>query len=165
MLIQKTFHLGMKGDIAREKLLNLREYRNDFTDVEQATVNADGVAHFEFRLRYGVPGKVDLVRAPGDNPAQVLFRSRDGNMDVLGVLEFFEIKPDLTEVVLTLDYSFTSPLLRLIDYFSHGMERFIDQQLERVEAHFARPITGIRADRNLPAPINGNARYDADEFD
>ena len=165
MLIQKTFHLGMKAEIAREKLLNLREYRNELVGVEQAAVDDEGVAHFEFHLPYGIRGKVELVRAPGetDNPAQTLFRSRDGNLETLGVLEFFEIKPDLTEVVLTLDYSFTSPLFRLIDYFSHAMEHFIDRQLERVEAHFARPIAGVRADRNLPAPINGNRVFEEEE--
>ena len=165
MLIQKTFHLGMRGEIAREKLLNLREYRNELVDVEQATVDAEGVAHFVFHLPYKIHGKVALVRAPGDNPGQLLFRSREGNMDVLGVLECFEIKPDLTEIVLTLDYSFTSPVARLVDYFSHTMERFIDEQLGRIEAHFARPITGIRADSHLPAPINGNPKYHEDRQD
>jgi hypothetical protein len=163
MLIQKTFHLGMKGEIARGKLLNLREYRNELVDVEQATVDAEGVAHFDFHLSYGLRGKVDLVRAPGDNPAQLLFRSRGGNLDVLGVLECFEIKPDLTEIVLTLDYSFISPVARLVDYLSRSMERFIDEQLERIETHFARPITGMRADSTLPAPINGNPRYHEEE--
>ena len=157
MLIQKTFHLGMKKEAAREKLCNPREYRNDLAGVELDT-GADGV-HFGFRLPCGLRVRTELVRAEGDNPAQLLFRSRGGNLEVLGVLEFFEIKAELTEVVLTVDYSFYSPFCQVIDYFSHGMERFVDRQLERVEAHFARPVAGVRADRNLPTPINGNPLY------
>ncbi len=163
MLIQKTFHLAMHKDVAREKLLNLREYRNDLSEVEEAIVDEEGEARFEFHLPYGLRGKIVLVRVEGDNPAQTLFRSHGGNMEILGVLEFFEIKPNLTEVVLTLDYSFASPFFRLVDYFSHAMEHFIDRQLERVEAHFARPILGVRADRNLPAPINGNRLFEDEE--
>jgi len=156
MLIQKTFHLGMTKEAARAKLLNLREYRNELHEVERAEVE-DGAAYFDFRIPGGFPVRAQLTEVPGENPAQTLFRSYSGgNVEVLGVLEFFEIKPDLTEVVLTIDYSFLSPFLRLVDYFTSGVERFIDRQLERVENHFAKPVAGVRADRNLPAPINGN---------
>ncbi len=163
MLIQKTFHLGMKKEVARERLFHVREYRHELPGVELAvTAAAAEAVHFAFRLAGGVRARVELVRAEGDNPAQTLFRSRDGNLDVLGVLEFFEIKPDLTEVVLTLDYSFRSPVFQAVDYLLHGMERFIDRQIGSIEAHFARPVAGFRADRDLPTPINGTPLY-ADE--
>jgi len=160
MLIQKTFHLGMRSEAARAKLCDLREYRHDLSGVERAAVAEDeGCMHIEFRLPYGFHGNVDLARELGENPAQILFRSRDGNLEVLGVLEFFEIKPELTEIVLTVDYTIDSPFFRLLDYLAHSMERFINEQIERVEAHFARPVAGIRADRNLPTPINGHTPF------
>ncbi len=156
MLIQKTFHLQMAQEAAKESLTNLAGYKRQFVDVENAALTVDGVAHFQFQLPYGFHGKVDLAEVPGVNPAQTLFRSQGGNVEVLGVLEYFQIKPNLTEVVLTLDYTIVPPVFRLIDYLSSSIDRFLNRQLERVETYFARSSPGIRADRNLPEPLNGH---------
>jgi hypothetical protein len=155
MLIQKTFHLQMTQAIAKQRLSYLHGYGHQLVDVEEAALEGDGMAHLRFRLPYGFRGCIDLEEVPGVNPAQTLFRSQGGNVEVLGVLEYFEIEPRLTEVVLTLDYTIESPLFRLIDYLSNGVDRFLNRQLERIENYFSRSSGGIRADRNLQVPING----------
>lgn len=155
MLIQKTFHLQMAKETAKEKLSNLRSYHHQLVGVEKAVVTADGMAHFQFHLPCGFRGRVDLAEISGANPAQTLFQSRGGNLEVFGVLEYFEIKPNLTEVVLTLDYTIDSLFFRAIDYLAHSVDRFLNRQLECVEAYYTRSPAGLRADRNLAEPING----------
>lgn len=154
MLLQKTFHLHALQEVAKARLADLAGYRRQFTDVETAVQTPDGKAQFVFRLPWGFRADVELAKLPGENPAQTLFRSTRGNVEVLGVLEYFQIRPNLTEVVLTLDYTIVSPVFRLIDRFGHCVDRFLNQQLGRLEVHFDHPLEGIRADTNLPTPIN-----------
>ena len=99
-----------------------------------------------------------MAEVEGDNPAQTLFRSHRGNLEVVGVLEYFEVKPNLTEVVLTLEYRIHSPIFRILDYIGKGTDRFLNRQLEQIEAYFSYSTgsPGIRADRNLAYPINGH---------
>ena len=154
MVIQKTFHLHFVPEVDRARLANQSSYRWSFADVERAEVTPDGKGHFVFRLPWGFRVEVELVRLPGENPAQTLFRSTRGNVQVLGVLEYFPIRPGLTEVVLTLDYTILPPFCRLIDALFHSIDRFLNRQLKRLEIHFATPPEGIRADTNLSPPIN-----------
>jgi len=154
MLIQKTFHLHALQEVAKTRLTDLAGYRRQFADVEVAVMTPEGKVHFVFRLPWGFRADVELTQLPGENPAQTLFRSTRGNVEVLGVLEYFQIRPSLTEVVLTLDYTIVSPLFRLIDRWGSGVDRFLNRQLERLETHFGQPLDGSRADANVPAPIN-----------
>jgi len=154
MLIQKTFHLHMLQDSAKTRLANLSDYRRHFSGVELATLTPEGAAHFVCRLPWGFRAEVELVQVACENPAQTLFRSRRGNVEVLGVLEYFQIQPNLTEVVLTLDYTIASPLFRLIDTLGNHVDRFVNRQLEGLEAHFSHPAGEPDAESNLPAPIN-----------
>ena len=154
MLIQKTFHLHAVQEQAKARLANLAGYRRQFAGVELTAILPEGGVHFVFQLPWGFRADVELVREPGENPAQMLFRSRRGNIQVLGVIELFEIRPRLTEVVLTLDYHILPPLFRAIDRMNHGLDRFLNRQLELLETHFEQPVEGIRADTNLPTPIN-----------
>lgn len=163
MLIQKTFHLHFMQEVARARLANPAGYRWRFVGVEVAEVAADGKAHFVFRLPCGLRVDVELVKLPGENPAQTIFGSSRGNVAVLGVLEYFPIRPGLTEVVLTLDYTICSPVFRLMDYLTHSVDRFLNRQLERLEFHFEQPQEGIRADTNLPTPINHHPRVGSAE--
>ena len=156
MLIQKTFHLQMTREVAKEKLSNLPDYQRFLMGVQVFRDNPEDLTHLQFRLPCGFRVWVDLAEIPGKSPAQTLFRSHHGNIAVSGVAEYFQIKPNLTEVVLTLDYRIGSPIIRLIDFLFEDLDRFLNKQLELVEAHFNQPVAGIRADTILPQPINGH---------
>ena len=126
-------------------------------------VTPEGKAHFVFRLPWGFRAEVELVRMPGETPGQTLFRSGRGNIEVLGALEYFAIRPNLTEVVLTLDYTIIPLVCRFIDSLNHSIDRFLNRQLERLERHFEQPLEGIRADTNLPEPINHHPHVESTE--
>jgi len=40
----------------------------------------------------------------------------------------------------------------------HSIDHFLNRQLTQLEAHFAQPLEGIRADTDLPTPINHHPR-------
>ena len=155
MLVQKTFHMHVAPEVAKEKLSGLAEYYRSCTNFDRFAVDPEGFAHLEFRIACGFRGSVDLIEVPTKNPSQTMFRSRNGNMEIMGVLEYFQIKPELTEVVLTVDYTIVSPIFQVLDYLFGGVDRFLNRQLQRVEMYFNQPVSGIRADTNLRHPING----------
>lgn len=156
MLIQKTFHMHMARELAKANLSDLPGYHRYFSGVDTVEVDAEGVAHIQFRLPCGFYAELYLSPVPGENPNQRLFRSCGGNAEVLGIVDYFEIKPILTEVVLTVDYTIHSLFFRFVDHLTHGVDRFLNGQLERLEAHFDQPVVGIRADTTLRKPINGH---------
>ncbi|MEI8233792.1 MAG: hypothetical protein WCH57_03805 [Verrucomicrobiota bacterium] len=147
MLIQKTFHLHLVREAAKARLQNLAGYRQQLDGVETAARTPEGGAHFVFRLPWGFRADVELVPLPGEHPSQTLFRSRRGNIEVLGVLEYFQIRPGLTEIVLTLDYKVRPLCARWIDRLAHGLDRFLNRELECLERAFSQPArnAGSRA--------------------
>lgn len=130
MLTQKTFHLPMPWRVARARLANFRDYCRECEPLEEAVVR------LPFRLPFNFHGYLDLVPVAGRNPTQLLFRSEGGPIRLIGLMEYFEVGPNLTEIVLTIDYVIASPFRRCLDYFTGGVEYFLNGQLALIEAHF-----------------------------
>jgi len=156
MWVQKTFHLPVPEEAAWDKLADLRAYRYGLPGVEAAAMTGAGQAYLRFRLPWGFRGCMELAQVPGENPRQRVFRTAAGNVDAVGLVEFFPVRPDVTEVVLTLNYSIGSLWFRMMDRVAGSVDRFLNEQLTFLEAYFARPIRGVRANRFLPHPINGH---------
>lgn len=102
---------------------------------------------------------VELALVEGEIETQTLFRSANGNIVVIGMLEYFESAPHVTEVVLTIDYLIRSPWHRWIDRMTRGVDALLNRNLTALEAYFSRPSAGFRADTNLARPINGNTPH------
>lgn len=136
MLVQKTFHLPALRETAQARLADLRGYCHWLANLELAEAPGDGSAHFAARLPGGFRADVELVRVDGGNSAQTLFKSSRGNVEIIGIIEYFQIRPGLTEVVLTLDYTIQPWFFRWLDCVTHSVDRFLNHQLERVEAAF-----------------------------
>jgi len=141
VLIQKTFHLHLVREVAQARLQNLEGYRRQLAHVKTADSTPEGGAHFVARLPWGFRADVELAPLPAEHPAQTLFHSTRGNVEVLGVLEYFEVRPDLTEIVLTLDYTICPWCSRWIDRLAHGIDRFLNRELACLERAFAPPPT------------------------
>ncbi|XHR28985.1 MAG: hypothetical protein ACFUZC_00160 [Chthoniobacteraceae bacterium] len=154
MLLQKTFHLPASREAAQARLADLPGYRRELAKFDLAVVSPEGRAHFVARLPGGFRADVELEKVPGGNGAQTLFRSSGGNVEILGVLEFFSIRPGLTEVVITLDYLIGPFFFRCVDRFGHCMDRFLNRELERVEAALSGVGDSRRLRINTPARMN-----------
>jgi hypothetical protein len=134
MLLQKTFHIHKDISATKTRLANLQYYRRHLEGVEKAVITADGVAQFEFVAGNGFHGHFVTAELPTEDANQVLFQTTAGNVEIAGLIEFFEVRADLTEVQLTAEYTIKSPVHRLLDRLTGGIERFVNSQLRRLQA-------------------------------
>ena len=136
MFIQKIFHVHQSLHETRTRLAAIGSYRRQFGGVARACVSADGIGQFRFEPGLGYELNVEIERIADESPDRVLFRSKSGNVEVAGMIEYFPVLNNLTEVVLSLDYELKAPLARVVDSVSGVVDRFVNQQLRRMQAHF-----------------------------
>ena len=129
MLINKIFHLHQPVTKAHQRLRELGTWNGLENDAEVHCSMMEGIGHFEFKAGYGQRVSTDIEEVPGDDPNRILFRSVGGNVELAGMIELFPIRPNLTEVVLTLEYEAVSPMRKVFE----AVDRFLNRQLARVE--------------------------------
>lgn len=134
MLLQKIIHVHQGLEDTKTRLANLHNYRRHLEGVQKALITADGVAQFDCTMHNGFRAHFVLVELPTSEENQVFFRSTAGNVEIAGLIEFVEIRAGLTEVQLTLEYSLRSPIHKLLDSVTGSVERFLNQQLRRLQA-------------------------------
>ena len=137
MFIQKVFHVHQGIDETKAALAAVHRYRRSLDGVQKAVITEDGVAQFDCAVPHGMRTHCVIAELPTPDANQVLFHSTAGNIAVSGLIEYVAIRPDCTEVQLTLEYSFKSPLYKVADFATHSVERFINCQLRRIEGHLA----------------------------
>jgi uncharacterized membrane protein len=141
MLIQKTFHIKKSLNDTKASLANIQAYRRELEGVNRAVITADGIAHFEIETGAGFGAAVDLAEIATGSENEILFQSLGGDMEISGMVEFFEIRNNLTEIVLTLDYSIKSSVLRAVDSLTGSVDHFLNRQLSRIQMHFEGVMT------------------------
>jgi hypothetical protein len=52
------------------------------------------------------------------------------------MIEFCQVRENLTEVQITLDYTIKSPIHSVLDAVTASVDRFVNQQLRRIQGHF-----------------------------
>jgi ribosomal protein S28E/S33 len=137
MLINKIFHLHQPVTEARERLRQMATW-NGLGDAEVhcSTIEPEGVGHFEMTGASGQRVSADIQELPGEDPNRILFRSVRGNVELAGMIELFEIRPNLTEAVLTLDYETMTPLQKVFE----ALDRLLNRQLARIEGCVERAL-------------------------
>ncbi len=136
MLIQKIFHVHKPLSETRYRLYNIASYRRQLEGVEKAMITADGIAHFQIEPSFGYDVVADLIELPNSTQERLLFGSISGNIDVAGVVEFYEVRENLTEIVLTIDYQLKNALARVVDSLTGSIDHFLNEQLVRLQTHF-----------------------------
>ncbi len=131
MFIHKIFHLHQPLEDARKRVTELGVFRE--LELDRASFIGDGVGHFEVKTRLGGRLSADIRLLPDSEPDRLLFQSVSGNVSLAGLVEFVQIRPNLTEVVLTVDYEVASPLQRAFDTLTSTLDGFLNQQLARLE--------------------------------
>lgn len=134
MFIQKIFHVHHNLEDTKARLAHTHGYRRCMEGVKKAVVTADGVAQFDLAIPKGFHVHFVLVELPTPDSNQVLFQSSAGNMDISGLIEFIQIRGNLTEVQLTLEYRFQSLWHSVVDAFTGVSERFLDRQLRCLQS-------------------------------
>jgi hypothetical protein len=72
--------------------------------VTKATVTSSKTVDFSFRGPLGFEARTVLLSVESESPDQMAFESTGGNLSVMGLAEFTEIRPNCTEVTLALHY-------------------------------------------------------------
>src|SRR5436189_1191438 len=100
MLLQKTLHMSQPLAECKARLASIQSYRRQFLMVTRATVTSSKTVDFSFRGPLGFEAHTVLLSVESDSPNQYAFESVGGNINLTGIVDFAEIRPNCTEVTL-----------------------------------------------------------------
>src|ERR1017187_6416460 len=98
MLLQKTLHMSQSLAECKARLATIHSYRRQFLMVTKATVTSSKTVDFSFRGPLSFQGRTVLLAVDSESPDQFAFESVGGNIDLMGLVDFAEIRPNCTEV-------------------------------------------------------------------
>src|SRR5213083_3713133 len=149
MLLQKTLHMSQPLPECKARLASIQSYRRQFLMVTRATVTSSKTVDFSFRGPFGFEGHTVLLAVESDSPDEVAFESVGGNLDLMGIVDFTEVRPNCTEIMLAVHYEIKNKFFAWLDRRLHFVDAFVNSELRSVRAHFE----GIAAPYAEPATI------------
>lgn len=149
MLLQKTLHMSQSLAESKARLASIQSYRRRFLMVTKATVTSSKTVDFSFRGPFGFQGRTVLLALDSESPNEFAFESGGGNMDVMGLVDFTEIRPHCTEITLAVHYEIKNRFFAWLDRRLHFVDAFVTSELRSIRAHFE----GIAAPYVEPAAL------------
>ena len=149
MLLQKTLHMGQSLPDCKTRLANIHSYRRQFVMVTRATVTSSKTVDFSFRGPFGFQSHTVLLAVENDSPDEVAFESVGGNLELIGLVDFTEVRPNCTEITLAVHYEIKNKFFAWLDRRLHFVEAFVNSELRSIRAHFE----GIAVPYSEPATI------------
>ncbi|MGZ5511918.1 MAG: hypothetical protein ACXWG7_00870 [Chthoniobacterales bacterium] len=104
--------------------------------VTKATVTSSKTVDFSFRGPLGFEARTVLLAADSDTPDEIAFESTGGNIDLMGIVDFAEIRPNCTEVTLAVHYEIKNKLFAWLDRHFSFVDAFFTSELRSIRAHF-----------------------------
>ena len=141
MLLEKTLHMSQPLAECKARLASIQSYRRQFLMVTRATVTSSKTVDFSFRGPFGFEAHTVLLSVDADSPNQYAFESAGGNISLIGIVDFAEIRPHCTEVTLAVHYEIKNKLFAWLDRRLHFVDSFVTAELRSIRAHFE----GIRS--------------------
>ena len=136
MLLQKTLHMSHTVAECKARLASIQSYRRQFLMVTKATVTSSKTLDFSFRGPFGFEAKTVLLSLASESPKEVAFESVGGNIDLMGLMEFSEIRPHCTEVTLAVHYEIENKFFAWLDRRLHFVDSFVTSELRSIRSHF-----------------------------
>ena len=133
----------------KARLSSIQSYRRQFLMVTKATVTSSKTVDFSFRGPLGFQARTVLLSVDSESSDEYAFESVGGNLDVMGLVDFTEIRPQCTEVTLAVHYEIKNKLFAWVDRRLHFVDAFLNSELRSIRAHFE----GIAAPYVEQAPI------------
>ncbi len=149
MLLEKTLHMSQPLSECKTRLANIQSYRRQFLMVTKATVTSSKTVDFSFRGPFGFQARTVLLAVDNDPPDELAFESVGGNIDLMGLVNFTEIRPTFTEITLAVHYEIKNKLFAWLDRRLHFVDAFVNSELRSIRAHFE----GIAAPYVEQAPM------------
>src|SRR3977135_3237744 len=110
MLLQKTLHMSQPVAECKARLSSIQSYRRQFLMVTRATVTSSKTVDFSFRGPLGFEAHTVLLSVESDSTDQYAFESVGGNITLMGIVDFAEIRSNCTEVTLAVPYEIKNKL-------------------------------------------------------
>jgi len=151
MLLQKTLHMSQSLEECKNRLASVHSYRRQLAMVTKAIVTSSKTLEFGFRGPLGFEAQTVLAIIESDSPDQVAFESNGGNIDLMGLIEFEEVRPDCTEITFAVHYEIKSKYYAWLDSRFRFIDTFLTSELRSLRSHFE----GIAAPVRERAPIFG----------
>ncbi|MDQ3545271.1 MAG: SRPBCC family protein [Verrucomicrobiota bacterium] len=151
MLLQKTFHMSQSLDECKSRLASIQSYRRHLTMVTKATVTSSKTLDFSFKGPLGFEANTVVARIESSSPEQLAFESWGGNVDLMGLIDFEEVRPDCTEVTFAVHYDIKNKLYAWLDRRFGIVEAILTAELRSLRSHFE----GIAAPVMERAPAFG----------
>ncbi len=149
MLLEKTLHMSQPATECKARLASIQSYRRQFLMVTKATVTSSKTVDFSFRGPFAFQAHTVLLAIDSDSPEECAFESVGGNIDLMGLVNFTEIRPQCTEVTLAVHYEIKNKLFAWLDRRLHFVDAFVSSELRSIRSHFE----GIAAPYVEQAPI------------
>src|ERR1044071_8646338 len=124
MLLQKALHMNQWLDECKTRRASIQSYRRQFVMVTRAIVTSSKTVDFSFRGPLGFTGHTVLLGLDSNSPDQVVFESVDGNLDLMGIVDFTEVRPNCTEITLAVHYEIKNIFFAWLDRRLHFMDAF-----------------------------------------
>ena len=136
MLLQKTLHMSQSATECKSRLAAIQSYRRHFVMVTKATVTSSKTVDFSFRGPLGFEANTILMATESDHADQVAFESTGGNIELMGLMDFAELRPNCTEVTLAVHYEIKNKLFAWLDRRFKFVDAFLTSEMRSIRAHF-----------------------------
>lgn len=136
MLLQKTLHINEPLAACRARLASIQSYRREFLMTTKATVTSSKTIDFSFRGPLGFRAHTVLLAVDSESPNEYAFESVGGNVELMGLIDFSEIRPNCTEITLALHYEIKNKFLAWLDRRFDFMDGFVTAELRSIRMHF-----------------------------
>jgi hypothetical protein len=136
MLLQKTLHMSQSLAECKARLASIHM-------VTTATVTSSKTANFSFPGPLGFQAHTVLLSVESDSPDQYTFESVGGNINLMGIVDFAEIRPNWTEVTLAVHYEIRNQLFAWLDRRLRFVDTFVTAELRSIRA-LKNGTTGFR---------------------
>jgi ribosome-associated toxin RatA of RatAB toxin-antitoxin module len=136
MLLQKTLHMNQSAAECKARLASIQSYRRQFVMVTKATVTSSKTVDFSFRGPLGFQARTVLLSVESEAPEQSAFESVGGNIELMGLVDFTEIRPNCTEITLVVHYEIENKLFAWLDRRFDFVGTFVTSELRSIRAHF-----------------------------
>ena len=120
----------------KARLASIQSYRRQFLMVTRATVTSSKTVDFSFRGPFGFEAHTVLLSVDSDSPDQCAFESVGGNIAIMGIVDFAEIRSNCTEITLAVHYEIKNKLFAWLDRRFHFVDAFVTSELRSIRSHF-----------------------------
>ncbi len=151
MLLQKTLHMSQSLDECKSRLAGVQSYRRQLVMVTKATVTSSKTLDLTFKGPMGFKAQTVVAAIESGSPDQFAFESWGGNIGLMGLIDFEEVRPDCTEVTFAVHYEIRNKLYAWLDRRFGFIDAILTTELRSLRSHFE----GIAAPAPERAPVFG----------